>query len=263
MSLLTISPLKNSVASPFQNVVCCELLETEHLRCCSSVKLDLARLPSSTFYNCATVQALGCGFGAEGLKQFKQFNEIKHENARSLSMESKTNDATLYNVIVDDLRVGVIDTPGLGDSKQDKTNIQRINNALRRENYINCVCLIINARQARSSASLNYILSEITHILPRQILNNVIIVFSNAANCLDVNSKVLEQYFGEKTENTFFIDNPYCRIEKVKAQKGKFGKGLQKEVEETSEVLTEMCEAIKDFPPVFLSPSYYTYYNFT
>ncbi len=87
-------------------------------------------------YNCATVQALGCGFGAEGLQQMKQFNDIKLENAPEDHMQSQTNDATLYNIEVGDLKVGVIDTPGFIDSRgfeQDKRNVQRIIRTLERE----------------------------------------------------------------------------------------------------------------------------------
>ena len=211
-------------------------------------------------YNCGTVQALGCGFGTEALDQFKQFNNIKLENAQSLSMESKTDDATLYNVEVGALKVGVIDTPGFGDSrgfKQDKTNAQRIISALKREEYINCVCLIINGRQARASASLKYVLSEITAILPKGILDNVIVVFSNTADPLDLtfDTSLLKEYFGKEVKNIFFVENPYCRFEKAKAKVGQLGidrvaKSLQKAFEDTSEVLTEMCETIKDFPEV-------------
>ena len=174
-------------------------------------------------YNCATVQALGCGFGAKGLEQFKQFNDIKLENVQALSMESKTKDATLYNVEVGDLKVGVIDTPGLGDFhglERDKVNVQRIINALKREEYINCVCLIINGRQARASASLKYNLSEITSILPKGILDNVILVFSNAADRMDLmfDPSLLKEYVGKEVKNIYFVENPYCRFEKAKAK---------------------------------------------
>ncbi len=211
-------------------------------------------------YNCGTVQALGCGFGTEALEQFKQFNDIKLENAQALSMESKTDDATLYNVEIGDLKVGVIDTPGFGDSrgfKQDKTNAQRIISALKKEEYINCVCLIINGRQARASASLKYVLSEITAILPKGILDNVIVVFSNTADPLDLtfDASLLMEYFGKEVKNIFFVENPYCRFEKAKAKVGQLGidrvaKSLQKAFEDTSEVLTDMCKTIKDFPEV-------------
>ncbi len=211
-------------------------------------------------YNCGIVQALGCGFGTEALEKFKQFNDIKLENAQSLSMESKTDYATLYNVKVGALNVGVIDTPGFGDSrgfKQDKTNAQRIISALKREEYINCVCLIINGRQARASASLKYVLSEITAILPKGILDNVIVVFSNTADPLDLtfDASLLMEYFGKEVKNIFFVENPYCRFEKAKAKVGQLGKdrvakSLKNAFEQTSKVLTEMCETIKDFPEV-------------
>ncbi len=211
-------------------------------------------------HNCVMVQKLGCGFGADGIEQFEQFNDIKLENAQALSMESKTDDATLYNVEVDTLKIGVIDTPGFGDSrgfKQDKMNAQRIISALKREEYINCVCLVIHGRQARASASLRYVLTEITAILPRGILDNVIVVFSNTADSLDLNfdTEVLKEYFGKEVQNMFFVENPYCRLEKAKAKLGQLGidkvaKSLKKAFDETSDVLTEMCATIADFPEV-------------
>ncbi len=208
-------------------------------------------------HNCVIVQKHGYGFGADGIERFKLFNDIKLENAQAFSMESKTDDATLYNVEVDDLKVGVIDTPGFGDSrgfKQDKTNVQSIISALKREEYINCVCLVIHGRQPRASASLKYVLSEITAILPRGILDNVIVVFSNTADSLDLNFDpgVLKEYFGKEVKNMFFVENPYCRLTKAKGQLGieEVAKSLKKAFEKTSEVLTEMCKIIADFPDV-------------
>ena len=213
-------------------------------------------------YNCGTVQALGCGFGKEGLEHFKQFHDIKLENAQSLSMESKTNEATLYNVEVGHLKVGIIDTPGFGDSrglKQDEENVKSIIGVLKNEDHINCVCLIINGRQPRASASLKYVLTEITAILPREILNNVIVVFSNTCDPLDLtfDPKTLTDYFGRdvKQEHIFFVENPYCRFEKAKAKVDQLGiekiaKSLQKSFEDAAAVLDEMCQTIKDFKEV-------------
>ncbi len=72
--------------------------------------------------NCGMVQALGCKFDEDGLSRFEQFNDIKMENAKSLSMESKTTGAKLYEAELGELKV---DTPGFGDSRgidQDKKN---------------------------------------------------------------------------------------------------------------------------------------------
>lgn len=207
-------------------------------------------------YNCATLQALGCGFGAKGLEQFKQFNDIKLENAQALPMESKTDDATLYNVEVGDLKIGVIDTPGFGDSKQ---SAKRIISTLKREEYINCVCLVIDGRQSLTDVStIMNDLSEIIAILPKNIVDNVIVVFSNAADRMDLMfdpSSLLKEYFGKEVKKICFVENPYCRFEKAKVKVGKLGidrvaKIMREDFEDTSEVLTEMCDAIKDFPQV-------------
>ena len=180
-------------------------------------------------------------------------------------MESKTNAATLYNVQVGDLKIGIIDTPGFGDSrglKQDEVNIQMIIDLLKTENYINCVCLIISGRQARTSASLKYVLTEITAVLPKEILNNVIIVFSNTGDPLDLNfdPTKLTTYFGRQVpqEQIFFIENPCCRFEKARAKVAQLGidrvaESLQRSFEDTAKVLNELwtsgkCTQITSVP---------------
>ena len=210
--------------------------------------------------NCGTVQALGCGFGAIGIEQFRQFNDIKLENAMKHSMQSKTNDAKQYYVEMGDLKIGVIDSPGFGDSrglKQDKENAKKIVNALKAEDYINCVCLIINGRQARVSVSLKYVLSEITAILPRDILNNVIIVFSNTSDKLELSfdPNSLTEYFGKEVDNIICIENPYCRFKKAQSKVKQIGiklvaSSLQKSFEDTAKVLGYLCFTIRDFPRV-------------
>ena len=213
-------------------------------------------------YNCATVQALGCGFGKEGLEYFRQFNDIQLENAQSTSMESKTNDATLYNVEIGEVKVGIIDTPGFGDSrglKQDEINIKRIIEVLKKEEYINCVCLIINGRQACASASFMYSLTEITAILPREILQNLIVVFSNASDPLDLNldPSELTAYFGRPVSQDliFFIENPYCKVEKAKAKVAQLGierfvNSLERSLNDTVRSLNEIFLKIKNFQQV-------------
>ena len=213
-------------------------------------------------YNCGMVQALGCGFGEEALERFRKFNNIALENAQSIQMESKTSDAQLYNVELGDLKVGIIDTPGFGDSrglKQDAENTEKIIEVLREEDYINCVCLIINGRQSRTSASLRYVLTEITAILPKEILDNVIVVFSNTSDPLDLNfdPKTLTTFFGREViqEHIFFVENPYCRFEKAKTKIEQLGaetvaKSLKKSFEDTAKVLTTMCDTVKDFQQV-------------
>lgn len=211
--------------------------------------------------NCGKVQALGGDFDFDKLEQFRHFNDMSLENAEEHKMVSKTSGAKMYNVQLSQLKVGLIDTPGFGDSRgmsQDKANVEKIITTLEAEEFINCVCLIVNGRQARMSVQLKYVMSEITAILPKEILNNIIVVFSNTSDPLDLNfdPKELDVFFGRSvTENIFFIENPYCRFEKAKQKQDKLprdtiAKSLLKSFEDTAKVLDEMYTAMRDLKPV-------------
>ncbi len=207
--------------------------------------------------NCGMIQALGCKFDGEGLSRFEQFNDIKMENANSLSMESKTTGAKLYEAELGELKVGIIDTPGFGDTRgidQDKKNAKAIIDALKDEEYIDCVCLVINGRQSRMSANLRYVLTEITSILPREVLSNIIVVFTNTADPLDLNFDItgLNDFFGTLIDRHFFVENPYCRFEMANLKQGQLPQGqvarnLKKYFEETAKVLIEMSTAVNTF----------------
>ena len=165
--------------------------------------------------------------------------------------------ATLYNVEVGELKIGIIDTPGFGDSrglKQDERYAKRIMEVLKKEEYINCVCLIINGCRARTSASLQYVLTEITAILPREILQNLIVIFSNTSDPLDLNldPSELTAYFGRPVPQdlVFFIENPYCRFEKAKAKVAQLGiervaNNLERSYNDTVRVLNEIFLKLK------------------
>ena len=140
--------------------------------------------------NCGMIQKLQYSFEESSLSLLRDFNDITLENALSHKMESKTSGAKVYSAVFGDLKMGIIDTPGFGDSrgmKQDKLNTKAIIDVLRDEEYVNCVCLVINGRQTRLSANLQYVLSEITAILPKNVVGNVIVVFTNTADPLDLN----------------------------------------------------------------------------
>ena len=123
----------------------------------------------------------------DALDKFCHFNDIKLENPKSGPMESKTSGATLYpNVqLSKSLTVTLIDTPGFGDSRgieEDKKHSQKIVDALKEADFVNCICLVINGSMSRMNATLKYVLTEVTAILPREVLNNVIVVFTKTAD---------------------------------------------------------------------------------
>ena len=210
--------------------------------------------------NCGMIKMLHREFNLELLQDF---HDIKLEHASSHKMESKTSGAKLYSAVLGEMKIGIIDTPGFGDSRgieQDERNVKSIIDVLREEEYVNCVCLVINGRESRMHATLQYVLSEITAVLPKKIIGNVIVVFTNTANPLNLNFDLqqLRPFFGQTVvdDHTFYIENPYCTLEKAKMKfgqlpKGVIAKGLKKSFEETAEVLDEMSEAIKDFKKVY------------
>ena len=210
--------------------------------------------------NSKLFEELGTNVDAAKLDRIRHYNDLKIEDSTARAMASKTSDAKHYNTEVCEMRMTVIDTPGFGDSRgieQDKTNVEKIIKALKREDYINCVCLIINGRQSRMSASLKYVLSEISAILPKEVFNNIIVVFTNSADPLDANFDIseLNPYFGKKLDCAFFIENPYCRIEKAKQKAGQLSpeqitESLKKSFEVTAECLRSLKETIKDFKDV-------------
>ena len=129
----------------------------------------------------------------------------------------------IYDVSVGELKVGIIDTPGFGDSRgfdEDKKNVKTIINCLKAEEYVHYICLIINGRQPRATPTLSYVLTQITAILPREVLNNVIVVFTNTDSILKLtfDTKSLQEYFGRvlPRECKFCVENPYCTFENAK-----------------------------------------------
>ena len=204
--------------------------------------------------NYGIVQELGIDVGVQ---HFHSFNEIKLENAISNKMQSKTSDALKYAVSLGDTNLEIIDTPGFGDSrgrKEDEEHVKRIINALKKEDYVNCVCLIINGRSSRMSATLSYVLSEITSILPKTILNNIIVVFTNTTSLLQLSFDLYEvkDYFGRELEHSYCIENPYCLFEKANERKGLISrellaKSLKDEFERTAKTLNELFATMKSF----------------
>ena len=168
--------------------------------------------------NYSIVKELGF---AIGVQHFHSFNKIQLENAISNKMESKTSDAMKYTVSLGDTNLEIIDTPGFGDSRgieQDKNRLAMIMQCLKNEDIIHCVCLVMNGRATRISATLSYALSEITSILPKSSIDNITVIFTNTTGLLNLSFELgaLSDYFGSEIQYSFCIENPYCLIERAK-----------------------------------------------
>ena len=108
-------------------------------------------------------------------------------------MESKTTAATYYKIDFEQVKIGVVDTPGFGDTRgidQDKENIKKIVDKVNEVEYINCICLIINGRLARMTHQLQYVVSEISAVLPKATATNIVVVFTNVKHAIDLSFEV-------------------------------------------------------------------------
>ncbi len=209
--------------------------------------------------NCALIEELGY---AEGSKQLHEFNDLELENPDAREMQSKTRGTKLYCVDVMGMKLGVIDTPGFGDTRgiaEDEKHAKQIVEALKGEEYVNCICLVVNGRESRMSVTLQYVLTEITAILPREVLNNIIVVCTNTDNPLKLNfdTRELKRFFGRDIDQdrVFLIENPYCLLEKAKMQRGRLSheriaQSLERSFRETRDELSKMSTIVKDFKRV-------------
>eukprot|EP00971_Amphidinium_carterae_P214452 4255809-Amphidinium_carterae.1 len=107
------------------------------------------------------------------------------EHALDDVMASKTSDATVYDLrLASNWHLKIIDTPGFGDSRGldvDKEHVNRIMTCLKKIKTINCVLLTINGRQSRLTATMEYVLSQLTSVMPKSVLSHVAVVFTNTA----------------------------------------------------------------------------------
>ena len=209
-------------------------------------------------YICNAVQIQASGI-AKASKDIRPFNDMMLENVKAGAMESKTSGAKLYKTKICGLDVGVIDSPGFGDSRsldQDRKHAEMIVSALTSETYINCICLVINGRTPRMSATLKYVLCEITSILPKVVLKNIIVVFTNSAEYLDINFdiSVLRDFFGQPIPEDciFWIENPYCLFSQgVEKLPYSVSESLQCSFNNAGAMLRKMHKSISKFEKVY------------
>eukprot|EP00930_Biecheleria_cincta_P098534 TRINITY_DN90189_c0_g1_i1.p1 TRINITY_DN90189_c0_g1~~TRINITY_DN90189_c0_g1_i1.p1 ORF type:complete len:562 (+),score=114.23 TRINITY_DN90189_c0_g1_i1:63-1748(+) len=198
--------------------------------------------------------------GEMGIEHFKTFNDLSLENASERKMASKTSGATVYDVDFLGVELHVVDTPGFGDCRGmdfDNQHISKIMNTLEEVDHITMIGLVVNGRDSRMNANLKYVLSAVTSILPQDVLSNIVVVFTNTADPLDLNfdADELISFFGRPVANKICIENPYCRVEKAKAKQaslplGAIAKSLHKSFEDTAEQLMQFFEFLNNMVPV-------------
>ncbi len=172
--------------------------------------------------------------------------------------ESDTTESNKYIAKYGDFTLEVIDTPGFGDTRGTDQQVQNIANIIaivKKEKYINCVCLIINGTQVRLTEAMQNILKKIVSILPSSVVRNIIVIYTFTRDrfSLKFEPKMLQEFqLFIPTKHQFKIDNSYSRYYescKKKPDKKEL-RMLRRDFEGNNETLDDIFEVIKSFKQV-------------
>ena len=132
-------------------------------------------------------------------------------------MTSQTRSSATYEIDVGNLALYLTDTPGLADSEgeqQTQKNVENIISTVRTFAYVNCICLVINGTEARLTSVIDLVFKEIVKLLPREVLDNTIVIFTKTVKKSSLNFKMetINKKYGIRIESdfTFMLDNPFC-----------------------------------------------------
>ena len=193
------------------------------------------------------------------LKAVESLVEEEEPEIVKEAWESDTTTSKKYSAKFGDFQLDIVDTPGIADTrgeKQQEENIANIIGIVKKEIFVNCVCLVINGTQSRLTDVVKIVLSEIVSILPPDILDNVIGVFTKVRDelSLEFDTELLKKFQLKIPDDYLFaLDNPYSRYGKASKSspraRMKLQKLLTRDFKETHETLEKMFSLVKTFKP--------------
>ena len=144
-------------------------------------------------------------------------SDISLENDLDDLMASKTSDAKIYEIeLAPNWHFTIIDTPGFGDSRgleTDKKHVERIIACLQKVTSINCVMLVMNGRDSRMTTTMKYVMAQLMAVMPRSVLQHVVIAFTNTEKKSKLNFKVAcLKEAGLDSPPFECIDNPFGEV---------------------------------------------------
>ena len=195
--------------------------------------------------------------------RLRRFNDDVKENHKALEMQSKTDETSHYTIEIDGLKLGIIDTPGFGDTRgieKDKKIVKNIVNKVIAVEYIYCICLVMNGRQSRLTSQLKYVVSEISAILPKSCVYNIIVVLTNVRDSYETSFalKQLEPYLGAGVKNlqVVYIDNPFSVLEEMTSNNDLDVSYLKSGFQRAAKSLDVMLEILTTFEPICTTKFY-------
>ena len=213
---------------------------------------------------CNFNEVLQYGFDqAISQKRLRRFNDHQKEDLEALEMQSKTGQTSHYTIEIDGFKLGIIDTPGFGDTRgidHDKKNVKNIVDKVNAVTYIHCICLVMNGRQSRLTSQLKYVVSEISAILPKSCVYNMIVVLTNVRDSYDTSFALieLEPYLGAEVKNlqVVYIDNPLCVLEEMTSNSDLDVSYLKSGFQIAAKSVDVMLEMLTTFEPICTTKFY-------
>ncbi|KAG8731606.1 hypothetical protein FRC11_003334 [Ceratobasidium sp. 423] len=159
--------------------------------------------------------------------------------------QSQTTEARLYSFTTNDgLKVEILDTPGLADTRgieEDKKHTERICRAIQDLiTVIDGVMIITNGRVERLTVSTDYTLNILAKLFPRSIVDNIGIIFTNTdASGASLNFQMQSLPSELQKVKYWCLDNPLSLYRTYSAQKaagdlsGKREEGQRKIIRES------------------------------
>ncbi|KRT83218.1 50S ribosome-binding GTPase, partial [Oryctes borbonicus] len=106
-----------------------------------------------------------------------------HPNECRESASSGTKEPMLHEVRYKNKTLRIIDTPGLGDTKginADHGNTKKLIDFIEQLEHVNAVCILLKPTNCKLNALFNFCIQNILSHLNRDVVNNVIFVFTNS-----------------------------------------------------------------------------------
>ena len=213
--LSSVSPFKNMVGKPYKIL----LLGERGAGKSSFVELLLnyeAQLENASF-DVDKVRSLieeRKSKSTDGISQSSQME--KKIKCASDQMKSDTQVSTKYSLDFGQIKVDLIDTPGFGDTEGKSIDDKHLNNIIekvKKDDYINCVCLVVNGTRPRMTETMTYVFETVIRILPSSVLDNIIVVCTNVSHKSKLSFKleVLSEKFELKVKvsRRFLLENAY------------------------------------------------------
>ena len=186
-------------------------------------------------------------------------SDISLENDLDDLMASKTSDAKVYQIeLAPNWHFTIIDTPGFGDSRgleTDKKHVERIMACLQKVTSINCVMLVMNGRDSRMTTTMKYVIAQLVAVMPRSVLQHVVIAFTNTEKNSKLNFKVAcLKEVGLDSPPFECIDNPFGEVHEALADPDDIDEemlsGFSQDIRRTLHSMEKLGWKVHDMQPV-------------